>query len=63
MVYQVFFRACRVPSKKTLGKKNTWQRNSLPSVKNKTLGKELLSRVFFSTLRKDNLKSHFNVVN
>jgi hypothetical protein len=28
--------------------KNTRQKNSLPSVKNKTLGKEFLCRVFFS---------------
>jgi hypothetical protein len=30
-------------------KKDTRQRNSLPSVKNKTLGKELLCRVFYFT--------------
>jgi hypothetical protein len=30
-------------------KKDTRQRNSLPSVKNKTLGKELLRRVFSFT--------------
>jgi hypothetical protein len=29
-----------------VSKKDTPQRNSLPSVKNKTLGKELLRRVF-----------------
>jgi hypothetical protein len=29
--------------------KNTRQRNSLPSVKNKTLGKELFRRVFYFT--------------
>jgi hypothetical protein len=34
---------CRV------SKKDTRQRNSLPSVKNKTLGKELLRRVFYFT--------------
>jgi hypothetical protein len=37
---------------KTLGKvskKDTRQRNSLPSFKNKTLGKELLRRVFYFT--------------
>ena len=34
---------CRV------SKKDSRQRNSLPSVKNKTLGKELLRRVFYFT--------------
>jgi hypothetical protein len=32
-----------------VSKKDTRQRNSLPSVKNKTLGKELLRRVFSFT--------------
>jgi hypothetical protein len=32
-----------------VSKKDTRQRNSLPSVKNKTLGKELLCRVFSFT--------------
>jgi hypothetical protein len=47
---------------------DTWQRVSLPSVKNKhsaksvkyiKLGKELLYRVLFSTLGKDKLKITF----
>jgi hypothetical protein len=32
-----------------VSKKDTRQRNYLPSVKNKTLGKELLRRVFYFT--------------
>jgi hypothetical protein len=32
-----------------VSKKDTRQRNSLPSIKNKTLGKELLRRVFYFT--------------
>jgi hypothetical protein len=42
---------------------NTRQRGSLPSVKNITLGKELLCRVLFSRLGKDNLKITFKAVN
>jgi hypothetical protein len=45
---------------KTLGKKNTRQRISLPSFfLFLTLDKKLLCRVFFSTLDKDNLKISF----
>jgi hypothetical protein len=53
---------CRVPYKKP-SVKYTRQRNSLPSVLFLTLGKELLCRVFFSTLGKDNLKITFKAVN
>jgi hypothetical protein len=40
---------CRVLSLCRVSKKDTRQRNSLPSVKNKTLGKELIRRVFSFT--------------
>jgi hypothetical protein len=37
----------------------TRQKSSLPSVKNKTLDKELFAKCFFSTLDKNNLKITF----
>jgi hypothetical protein len=53
----VFFQAldkealCRVQIKKTYVKEKTLQKNSLSSVKNITLGKELLCQVlFFNTV-------------